>query len=183
MSWWLGQNKSIMMWNITFTPLVITRSAANDTKHSDTHTRSSRYIQYVETSSRATNYQGASTSLTLVRASVWVGCRRTRCSNTCTHLMRRDGRIEKVWRVCVFVCNIITGPRVMTKTWERATDGDKAAVCVRFVFACVFRVLHMSLLIFLSAQVCGVASVNRWNRKIGDVSVILSSVLSIFKAT
>lgn len=47
----------------------------------------------------------------------------------------------------------------------------------------MFRALHMSLLIFLSAQVCGIAPVNRCNRTIGDVSVILSSVLSIFKAT
>ncbi len=101
------------------------------------HSELKIHIQYVETGSRATHYQGTSTSLTLVRASVWVGCRRTRCSNTCTHLMRRGRKIEKVRRVCVFVCNIITGPQVMTKTREGATDGDKAAVCVCVRFVCV----------------------------------------------
>lgn len=112
-----------MMWNTTFTPW----NTAQHTKHwnATPMLRYGIHTIYVETCSRATRYQGTSTSLPLVRASVWVGCRRTRCLNMCVHLMRRDSRMEKVWRVPVFVCNIITSPWVMTQNRERETEAER----------------------------------------------------------
>lgn len=144
-----------MMWNTIFTPC-----------HSAHHTKQSSELDtHVETCSRATHYQGTSTSLPLVRASVWVACRRTRCFNMCTHLMRRDGRIEKVWRVPLFVCNIITSPWVMTQNRvrerERVTDGT---VWGLFVHVCVWSTNTCPYWYF-SQYKCGIAPVNSWSKK------------------
>lgn len=63
------------------------------------------------------------------------------------------------------VRNIITSPQVMTKTKERASDGEKTLACV----SVCDRVLCLEHYIQTYILECNIASVDFWKRLIGNV--------------
>lgn len=90
------------------------------------------YIQYVEIYSQTRYYQGPSTSLPQVRASVWVGRRRMRCFNMCMCQMRCN---SSVWSVPVLICQSLGND---AKLWEKDRLMEMCEVCC---YVCVFPTL------------------------------------------